>query len=163
MNIRNINTGGYLVCSRGDVIATNGVGSCIVLCLWSPVIKIGGMAHMFTERKDPFDCDIFRSPGLSPDTAVPFLLNLMERRGANRATINARLIGGAYMFGNVPDGKMIDIGTGILEVARSVLSNEQIPIVWEAVGGLLGRSVKFKVETGDVEVSLTSGEKEIFI
>jgi chemotaxis protein CheD len=134
-----------------DTLVTVGLGSCIAILLYDAEARIGGMAHILLpspalSRKDS-------NPAKFPQTAVPRLLELMGADGAKPQRITARLAGGASMFAALAPPGTIQMGERNLVAARQVLNTHRLPLVGEAVGGDFGRTVRFHVCDGRVQIS----------
>ena len=143
--------------NQGAVLATVGLGSCVAIIMHDAMNGVGALAHiLLPSRALTRDRD---NPAKVPETAVPFLLDQMRRLGAGRL-IQARLVGGASMFGAlIPNGGM-NVGERNIGAAREALALAGIPIVGEAGGGDYGRSVYFHLADGRVEVrSLRAGAR----
>ena len=82
----------------------------------------------------------------------PRLLELMAGRGANPRRITARLAGGASMFAALAPPGTIQMGERNVVASKQVLHIHAIPLVGEAVGGDFGRTVRFDVSQGTLEV-----------
>jgi chemotaxis protein CheD len=93
------------------------------------------------------------NPAKFPQTAVPRLLELMAADGAKPQRVTARLAGGASMFASLAPLGTIQMGERNLVAARQVLNAHQVPLVGESVGGDFGRTVRFRVCDGRVEIS----------
>lgn len=144
---------GEIRVDQGDnVLSAYGIGSCIVIVLYEREKKIGGLAHCLL----PFG----NEGGLNyPKGAITELIKEMSCRGVRLNKIVAKLIGGAMMFGDL---KKDAIGKKNVTEARKELQRLNIPIIAEDVLGNWGRSIKFKLENGDVEVkSFKHGNKTI--
>lgn len=141
-----------LRCGMGDdTLITVGLGSCVAILLYDGQARIGGMAHFLLpspalSRKD-------KNPAKFPQTAVPRLLELMAADGAQAQRITARLAGGASMFASLAPPGTIQMGERNLVAARQVLNTHRVPLVGEAVGGDFGRTVRFRVCDGQVQIS----------
>lgn len=155
-----IKTSELMVASGGKTLMTLGVGSCVVACMWDPAAHIGGMVHMPLPCGLGNPCEQYLHPGVAPESALPFMLELMEQRGARREQINVRLIGGGNMFDGIEEGLSDDIGTQILRNARHVIDALGLVVSASAVGGRLGRNVSFSIETGQIVVQTTDGNTE---
>ena len=139
------------IASGEDVLITIGLGSCVAILLHDPAARIGGLAHVLLpspalSRQDS-------NPAKFPQTAVPRLLELMSKGGANPRRITGRLVGGASMFASLAPPGTIQMGERNLVASRQVLNNHGIPLTGEAVGGDFGRTVRLRVADGQVEVS----------
>ena len=136
---------------RGDaVIVTLGLGSCVAIMLHDPEIRAGGMAHVLlpstslsrdTTNKAKF-----------PDTAVPLLVERLKALGADPRRHVAKLAGGASMFSQLVTQGTIQMGERNVLACRSALRTAAIPIARESVGGERGRSVRFHLKDGRVEI-----------
>jgi chemotaxis protein CheD len=87
------------------------------------------------------------------DVAVDRLVQAMEREGAKRERMVARLVGGATMF-TFP-GKsepQVPLGERNLAAARSALAALGIPIRAEDSGGSSGRSLELEPGEGTLTV-----------
>ena len=144
-----------LRCGMGDdTLITVGLGSCVAILLYDAEARIGGMAHILLpspalSRKDS-------NPAKFPQTAVPRLLELMGADGAKPQRITARLAGGATMFAALAPPGTIQMGERNLVAARQVLNTHRLPLVGEAVGGDFGRTVRFHICDGRVQISTVS-------
>ncbi len=134
-----------------DTLVTVGLGSCVAILLYDAEAKVGGMAHILLpspalSRKDS-------NPAKFPQTAVPRLIELMAADGARPQRIKARLAGGASMFAALAPPGTIQMGERNLVAARQALNTHRVPLVGEAVGGDYGRTVRFRVCDGQVQIS----------
>ena len=120
------------------------LGSCVTVCLYDPILNIGGMNH--------FMLPYWNGQGLaSPkygNIAIEKLLDKMLSFGCNKNSIKAKIFGG----GEVIETQIVQfhIGTRNIEVARLALEEKKIQIVSSSVGGKLGRKIEFMTSTGEV-------------
>jgi chemotaxis protein CheD len=145
--------------SGSDVLVTLGLGSCVAIALWDAETRVGGLAHVLLPSRSlsgrPTD-----TPAKFPQAAIPALLAELTLLGADPRRLTARLVGGASMFGNLSPPGSIQMGERNLAATKQVLGSYGIPVVGEAVGGDFGRSVRFQVENGRIEVrSVLHGEQ----
>lgn len=141
-----------LRCGMGDdTLITVGLGSCVAILLYDAEARIGGLAHILLpspalSRKD-------KNPAKFPQTAVPRLMELMAADGAKAQRVTARLAGGASMFASLAPPGTIQMGERNLVAARQVLNTHHFPLVGEAVGGDFGRTVRFRICDGQVQIT----------
>ncbi|HYU29633.1 MAG TPA: chemotaxis protein CheD [Gemmatimonadales bacterium] len=136
---------------RGDgVLITLGLGSCVAIMLHDPQTKAGAMAHVLLPSIS-LARDITNRAKF-PETAVPLLVERLKGLGADPRRLVAKLAGGASMFSQLVTPGTIQMGERNVLAARSALRAAQIPIIREAVGGERGRSVRFHVKDGRVEI-----------
>ncbi len=152
-----VNVADYAVASSGT-ISTIGLGSCVAIVLYDSVVRVGGMAHVLLPSES---LSRDRSnPAKFPSTAVPLLLEKMRGLGAVSSRMQAKIIGGASMFGNLVPANGINIGQRNVTAVRDVLAGAKLPIVAQDTGSDYGRSVYFYVRDGRVEVkSLRKGSR----
>ena len=100
------------------------------------------------------------NPAKFPSTAVPLLLEEMQRLGAALERVRAKIVGGASMFGNLVPSGGINIGERNVIAVRETLAAVSIPIVADDTGSDYGRSVFLHLDDGRVEVrSLRKGSR----
>ena len=144
---------------RGDgVIVTLGLGSCVAIMLHDAERKAGAMAHiLLPSRSLAHDTSNLAK---FPDSAVPLLVERLKALGAEPRRLVAKLAGGASMFSQLMTPGTIQMGERNIVAARNALRAASIPIVREAVGGERGRSVRFHVKDGRVEIRSVGADAE---
>ncbi|HEX9217356.1 MAG TPA: chemotaxis protein CheD [Gemmatimonadales bacterium] len=136
---------------RGDgVLVTLGLGSCVAIMLYDAQVNAGAMAHVLLPSTS-LARDITNRAKF-PETAVPLLIERLKGLGADPRRLVAKLAGGASMFGQLVTPGTIQMGERNLLASRSALRAAAIPILRESVGGERGRSVRFHVKDGRVEI-----------
>ena len=145
---------------RGDrVLVTLGLGSCVAIMLHDAEHGAGAMAHiLLPSRSLSRDAT---NPAKFPDSAVPLLVERLKGLGAEPRRLVAKLAGGASMFSQLMTPGTIQMGERNIVAARNALRAASIPIVREAVGGERGRSVRFCVKDGRVEIRSVGADAEI--
>jgi len=151
----------YAVRKGNQVIATIGLGSCVAIALYDRVAKVGALAHILLPNKAM--SRETSNPAKFPETIVPVMLEEMRRLGSSpSASISAKIVGGASMFGQLSGGSGINIGERNVTATREVLAAASIPLLAEDTGLDYGRSVYFHLDDGRVEVrSLKKGDRVI--
>ncbi|HIV61506.1 MAG TPA: chemotaxis protein CheD [Candidatus Butyricicoccus avistercoris] len=138
--------------ARGQgTLVTYALGSCIGICLWDPLLKIGALVHIML----PINMETNRtSPFKYADTGIRLTISKMEFMGAKRTRIIAKIAGGAKMF-NVPaNSNLGNIGQRNIESVHQVLRQEGIRLLKEDVGGSAARTLFFDVATGEGTVKI---------
>ena len=135
----------------GDVLVTVGLGSCIAIVLHDPVARVGGLAHVLLPS--PALSRREQNPAKCPQTALPLLLEQMARLGASPRRITARIAGGASMFAGLTAPGTVNMGERNVVATRNALMGAGIPIVAADVGRDYGRTVRFRVMDGRVDIS----------
>ena len=135
----------------GDVLVTVGLGSCIAIVLHDPVARVGGLAHVLLPS--PALSRREQNPAKCPQTALPLLLEQMARLGASPRRITARIAGGASMFTGLSAPGTVNMGERNVVATRNTLMDAGIPLVATDVGRDYGRTVRFRVDDGRVDIS----------
>ena len=130
-----------------DCLTTLGLGSCIGLTLYDPVIKVGGLVHYMlpdsTKLKNNTNIAKFG------DTGIRELLKQVLASGANQRRLVAKIAGGACMFEMSGLSSVGNVGARNAEAAKEILKELKIPLVAEDTGLNYGRTVELKCETGE--------------
>lgn len=145
---------------RGDgVIVTLGLGSCVAIMLYDADRAAGAMAHvLLPSRSLAHDATNLAK---FPESAVPLLIERLKALGAEPRRIVAKLAGGASMFSQLMTPGTIQMGERNIVASRNALRAASIPIVKESVGGERGRSVRFHVKDGRVEIRSVGADAEV--
>jgi chemotaxis protein CheD len=140
-------------------IACFGIGSCVCVALYDPEAKVAGLAHSMLPSAPAMTLTSPEDRPKYADTAVPHLIDVMERLGAKRSRIYARLVGGATMFsfGSKSDGSE-SLGERNLRSARESLKSQGITLKSEEGGGGVGRSLEFDPGDGSLLVRTARAE-----
>ncbi|MDP3909686.1 MAG: chemotaxis protein CheD [Gemmatimonadales bacterium] len=145
---------------RGDgVLVTLGLGSCVAIMLHDPQARAGAMAHVLLPSKS-LARDVSNLAKF-PETAVPLLVERLRGMGAEPRRLVAKLAGGASMFSQLMTPGTIQMGERNVVASRNALRAAGIPIVREAVGGERGRTIRFHVGDGRVEIRSVGVDAEI--
>ncbi len=141
-------------------LITVGLGSCIGIALYEPIEKIGGLAHIMLPDSTQFSN--VSNPMKFADLAIPILIEKMQKQGAIKRYIKAKIAGGASMF-NFSDKSMImDIGNRNNKSVKKILGKYGIPIISEDTGGNKGRTMIFNTEDGIIQIrTVGMGIREI--
>jgi len=144
----------YTTCEP-TLIATI-LGSCVAVCLFSPALRTGAMCHATL----PWPGKGAVSDPRYVECAVAAMLGEMNRFGALRGFIIAKLFGGAEMFPDGPDrpSGVTQVGRANILAARRSLSEAGVKLLTERVGGSTGYKVIFNTWTGEALVK-TLGAK----
>jgi len=139
-----------------DVLTVLGLGSCIALCAFDPIARVGGLAHLVLPRAR-VTSDELSARGKYIDTGVPWLLQKMYKLGAQKSNLILKITGGARML-NIPgNNNILDIGGKNIAQIKETLSKEGLRTCGDDLGGGLGRSVRFYVESGKIQVKAVNG------
>jgi len=120
------------------------LGSCVAVCLFDNICKMGGMAHYMLPL---WNANGLASPKYG-NIAIDRLIEKLESYGSKKYNIKAKIFGG----GEVIDTKStyFNIGKRNIEVAQKILGDYNIPIIGSSTGGKQGRKIIFNTFTGEV-------------
>jgi len=127
-------------------LTTLGLGSCVGVCIYDPVTKVTGMAHVML----PSSKAIKNNSNVAKfaDTAIVRLIDDMVALGANRSRMVSKIAGGAQMFAFSAQNDMMKIGERNAAAVRELLQSMNIRILADDTGGNFGRSIEFYSEDG---------------
>lgn len=135
------------VCESPDSIITLGLGSCVGVVLYDPVVKKCGMVHVML----PDSTAITNNQNVAKfaDTGVEECLRRVLALGARKERIVAKIAGGAQMFSMNTSNQMLRVGDRNVEAVKKKLGELRIPIIAADTGENYGRTVIFYPETGE--------------
>lgn len=140
-----------LVLDPGTIM-TIGLGSCIGIALYDRMLKVAGLSHIMLPDSTQFKNAT--NPMKFADSAIPILIDKMQKQGCRKQNIVAKIAGGASMF-NFSDKSIIsDIGKRNSDAVRKTLKDIGIPIVAEDTGGNKGRTMILESGTGKVTLKI---------
>jgi len=139
-----------------DVLVTYALGSCVGICIYDPMTKVGGLSHIMLPSSTLNNTGA-TNPMRFADTAIVMLIRKMEAAGAMRVRMKAKIAGGAQMFAAVGNNSLANIGARNVEAVKQVLARERIPIIAEDTGKNYGRTVHFS--PGDGIMHIVSANK----
>lgn len=154
-NLINVGVARIEVSSNPAVLRTI-LGSCVGVCVYDRMKKIGGLAHILLPN--------WVKDGVKEkyaDSAIPILLNQLLKMGCSREFMSAKIAGGASMFRFQANLALGQIGERNVEAVRKALAERNIPIVVEDVGGSAGRVLDFFLEDGRMKIK-ASGQEKIY-
>lgn len=148
-------------CVSPNGVTTLGLGSCVGIAIRDPVTKIGGLAHVMLPDSTAIRNGNLNIPKFA-DTGIVELVNQMEKLGAKRSRMVAKIAGGATMFsfqgGNSTMGQ---VGQRNVEATKAKLQELKIPILAEDTGENFGRTVIFYPETGAFHIRAVGKSESI--
>jgi chemotaxis protein CheD len=131
---------------EADHLTSTGIGSCLVITLYDPKLKLGSIAHPMLSpesRRSTTEHDT-----IYIDTAIEDMLEKLLLRGAHRERLEAKIVGAANMFAAFRS----DVPGKNVASAKEKLKQEGIGLAGQCVGGSIGRSVEFALDTGIMTV-----------
>ena len=136
--------GEYFVDNEDTLILTT-LGSCIAACLWDRVARVGGMNHFMLPDVGSGAID----GGRYGSYAMELLINELQKRGANRSTLEAKVFGGGAVIGGMSS---LNVGERNTQFVLDYLRTERIPVVSKDVLEIYPRKVCFFPASGKAMV-----------
>ena len=136
------------------------LGSCIAICLWHPVLKIGGMCHFVLPFRPKNETKATTPDGRYGDEAMTLFDLALQLHQTEYAQYNAKIFGGANMFGKQAKSGDALIGEKNAAKAMQLLMDRSVNIEVVHVGEQGHRRIVMDVASGDVWVKYRSEADE---
>ncbi len=119
------------------------VGSCVAVCLWDPVLKVGGMNHYLL----PHGADNGLGSPRFGNVAMRTLIDRLLALGSDKRNLQAKVFGGACVIEAMRRSEH-HLGAKNVQVAHKLLEDAGISVVGDDTGGRQGRKLIFHVADG---------------
>ncbi len=137
---------GNLFVHHSPHIVTTILGSCVAVCLWDPILKMGGLNH--------YMLPLWNGEGLPVprfgNVAIKKLIEKMEMLGSNKKHLKAKVFGGSTI--HEATSGLLNVGERNIIIAKDMLAEERIPIISSDLGGSRGRRLLFNTGNGMVKM-----------
>jgi chemotaxis protein CheD len=133
-------------CKEPGILTTLGLGSCIGIALYDPQAKVAGLAHIMLPDSKAIHNN--QNQAKFADTAVIALVRQMEKLGARKINLKAKIAGGAQMFAFNATNESLRVGDRNVDATKKVLKDLNIPLVAEETGASFGRTVELYANDG---------------
>jgi chemotaxis protein CheD len=143
-----VNIGGVFATAEPTVIKTV-LGSCIAVCLVDPASRVAGMNHFMLPASGT-PCETPADPGRYGIHAMDLLIGAMQKAGADRRRLVAKVFGGAHVLLAPEQGASIPERN--IAFIDAFMRTEGIPVASSDVGGYLPRRIHLHSDTGVVYV-----------
>ena len=137
------------------VLACIGLGSCVGVCAYDKVAKVGGMVHIVMPQSHDLQSD---NPAKFADTAIPLLINELVKIGGARNRLSVKIAGGAQIIIAVGVKDVFNTGAKNTAEVIAALERERIPLAAADIGGSLGRTVRMYLDTGRITIKTFKGD-----
>ena len=144
--------GEHAVAADPGVVITTLLGSCVAACLYDPVARIGGMNHFLLGEPAAHQRLATAEMARYGVHAMELLINAMMALGAQRASLQAHLYGGANIIAG-----LAAIGTSNAAFARRFMAAEGIHVAHADLGGTHARKVEFLAHEGRSRCTISAG------
>jgi len=125
-------------------LRTMGLGSCVGIVLYDPIAKVAGLAHAMLPQA-PYQSLVEHAK--YADSAVPWLIAELQKKGALASRLQAKIAGGAQMFAFTAKTDIMRVGPRNVESVLTTLGIHKIPVLAQDVGGNVGRTIEFDIAT----------------
>lgn len=134
--------------SKGPELVSTILGSCVAIVLYDPEHQIGGMNHFMLASNNDKSKDVSKNGpiGRFGEYAIDLLLKEMEKAGADRRNLQAKIFGGSNVF-NLPETAHEQVGSENIKFAKNYLQKLNIPVLAEDLGGVPSRKIIFDPAT----------------
>lgn len=137
-------------------LITYALGSCVGICLYDPVPKMGAMIHIMLPEVGTMDrTNVYKYA----DLAIPETLRKLQAFGVLKSRLTAKIAGGAKMF-ELQGGGIGNIGERNAVQVKQILQAQGIRIIGQDIGKNYARTMLLDVSNGDVFIR-TIGKTEI--
>lgn len=136
------------------VMVIHGLGSCIGLVLYDRKRRCGGLCHIVLPQAN--NGLAITVPARFADAAVPYAIDQMRKIGSDVGDLEAKIAGGANLF-SAGGVSILNIGENNIKAVTLALSRANVRLVAKEVGGTLGRTMRFFLADGRVEVKTVTG------
>jgi chemotaxis protein CheD len=123
---------------------TTVLGSCVAVCLFDPVSRIGGINHYMLALWNGEGLPTPRYGNVAIDALIERLLGF----GCLATRLQAKVFGGSAMWDSTSG--LTSIGERNIELAWRILDGRGIPVVAQDVGGAVSRKIILMTGTGEV-------------
>ena len=129
-----------------DILILTTLGSCIAACIWDREKRIGGMNHFLLPDADGGSGG---ACGRYGSFAMDLLIGELVKRGATRATMEAKVFGGGSVISGM---NSINVGERNTSFVLDYLRTERITVVSKDVLDIYPRKVCFLPASGKAMV-----------
>jgi chemotaxis protein CheD len=143
--------GEYFVHDQDLAVCTT-LGSCIAACLWDRERRVGGLNHFMLPDGTADGADA----GRYGTHAMELLVNALLARGAARATLEAKVFGGAAVVSGM---QSLNVGEQNTRFVLDYLRTERIPVISHDVLGVHPRKLVWLPASGTAMVKRLALER----
>jgi len=132
-----------------DILVLTTLGSCIAACLWDRDKRIGGMNHFLLPEASLGSNGKEQDSGRYGSYAMDLLIGEMVKRGASRASMEAKVFGGGAVISGM---NTLNVGERNTKFVLDYLRTERITVVSKDVMDIYPRKVCFLPASGKAMV-----------
>ncbi len=140
-----------------EVLTAMGLGSCVALVGYDAEAVVAALAHVMLPKGAGSD----DKPAKFADRAVPFLLDELQKAGADLTRLRFAVFGGSQMLA-MGQSALLEIGSRNVQAVRDALAKAGLEPVIMDVGGTKGRTVEVAVADGTLVVKILGQPEKVF-
>jgi chemotaxis protein CheD len=151
-----VGVGDMKIGRAGDILVTHGLGSCLGLMVYDPVVKVGGMLHAMLPLASINPQKAESNPFMFVDTGVTLLFKKIYALGGEKNRMVVKAVGcGQTAYKN----ELFKIGERNYTILRKFLWKNSILLEAEDIGGTISRTVFFEISSGRTVIASHGNEK----
>jgi chemotaxis protein CheD len=141
-----------------ELILTYALGSCLGLCVFDPLVKVGGLLHFMLPQGAMAPEKALQNPLMFADTGIPKLFLACYALGAKKERMIVIVAGGgSFSLGDDAD---LAIGQRNIAMLRKVMWKNGVLLKKHELGGTEPRNMSLDLQNGQVTVGF-AGETRI--
>lgn len=144
----------------GDVILTYALGSCLGLCVYDPVARVGGMLHFMLPQGSMSPEKAEQNPLMFADTGIPKLFLGSYALGAKKERMIVVVAGGASF--SVSEDAELAIGQRNIAMLRKLMWKNGVLLKKHELGGTEPRNMTLDLQNGEVTVGFGGETRVLF-
>ena len=143
---------GELYVGEETALVETVLGSCVAIAMFSPRNLLGSLSHSMlpTDGNAKFRAANCLEGARFVDCSIHCMLDWFLQRGVLRKEIVVKVFGGSAMFPGPESYGRIGVGRQNIERALQVIEQEKLYLAAFDLGGLGGRKIYFKTNTGEI-------------
>jgi two-component system chemotaxis response regulator CheB len=157
--MKHINSGEIGFSTSGEVFITL-LGSCVSICIYDPILKIGGINHFLLPDRECLgsgsQANCSENPLNFAEESIIELLRLFKKSGSNPSTLIVYLLGG----GTPIEGSQYHVGVLNVKKGKDILAKFNFKITKEKTQSH-SMSVKFDTGTGEVFLKTNDDNRDV--
>ncbi|NQT56022.1 MAG: chemotaxis protein CheD [Desulfobacteraceae bacterium] len=140
-----------------SVLIAYSLGSCIGIVIYDYAAKVGGILNSMLPESKLNPGKAKKNPYMFADTGIPCLFQEAYKLGANKQRMKVLVVGGSQVLGQE---EFLNIGKRNNIAATKILHRNNMLIDHSDVGGIVNRTVRLEIKTGDIWIKNSGAEEK---
>lgn len=141
-------------------LAAVSVGSGVALCIYDPVVGVGGMLHAMLPDSAIAEERARVQPGMFLDTGIPCLLDSARQLKLDPQRAIVCVAGGAEIL---DCREPLSVGRRNVDALRECLGRHGLRVAAENLGETVNRTLSLRLATGEVRLRASGHLNEIIL